>query len=272
MSQQGKRHTLLLSLIRQARTRCRDELIEMLIRRVRRTQAAAKERLAALQGENRELEERLIGLFGRVLATAKAENADVAFGHHVRTLLTEQGGIDRLTEQCETVTAWHGNNDLSLLWPIHARTRILLFHLVDLMDIRSATQDRSLLDALAMVVEHRQSRRDNLPNDLDLGFASQRWRSFVVNRRSGRPTIDRRALEVCVFIHLADALQAGDVYIVGAEAFADYRDQLLPWPECAPRLAAYCRLLGHAGKRRGVCRPAEGRVDPNRRRRGRRFP
>jgi hypothetical protein len=79
MSQQGKRHTLLLSLIRQARTRCRDELIEMLIRRVRRTQATAKERLAALQGENRELEEQLIGLFGRVLATAKAENADAAF-------------------------------------------------------------------------------------------------------------------------------------------------------------------------------------------------
>src|SRR4051812_17247184 len=243
MSRRGKRHTLLLSLVRQARTRCRDELVEMLIRRVRRTQAAAKERLAALQDANRELEERLIGLLGRVLATAKAEEADAAFGCDVRTLLTEQGGIDRLVEQCETVTAWHGINDLPLLWPIHARTRSLLFRLLELMDIRSATQDRSLLDALAMVVEHRQSRRDDLPNDLDLGFAAQRWRSFVTKRGSGGPAIDRRALEVCVFMHLADALQAGDVYVIGAEAFADYRDQLLPWPECAPRLAAYCRLL-----------------------------
>lgn len=243
MSQRGKRHTLLLSLIRQARTRCRDELIEMLIRRVRRTQAAARERLTALQDENRALEERLIALFGRVLATAKAEETDAAFGRHVRTLLTEQGGIDRLAEHCETVTAWHGNNDLPLLWPLHARTRSLLFRLVDLMDIRSATQDRSLLDALAMVAKHRHSRRDDLPYDLDLGFASQRWRSFVVKGRSGSPTIDRRALEVCVFIHLADALQAGDVCVLGAEAFADYREQLLPWPDCAPRLAAYCRLL-----------------------------
>lgn len=243
MSQRGKRHTLLLSLIRQARTRCRDELIEMLIRRVRRTQAAAKKRLAALQDENRALEERLIALFGRVLATAKAEETDAAFGRHVRTLLTEQGGIDRLAEHCETVTAWHGNNDLPLLWPLHARTRSLLFRLVDLMDIRSATQDRSLLDALAMVAEHRHARRDDLPYDLNLGFASQRWHSFIVKGRSGSPTIDRRALEVCVFIHLADALQAWDVYVLGAEAFADYRDQLLPWPDCAPRLAAYCRLL-----------------------------
>lgn len=54
ISQRGKRHTLLLSLLRQARTRCRDELIEMLLRRVRRTQAAAKEKLEALHDQHRE--------------------------------------------------------------------------------------------------------------------------------------------------------------------------------------------------------------------------
>jgi TnpA family transposase len=56
--------------------------------------------------------------------------------------------------------------------------------------------------------------------------------------------LDRRALEVCVFVHLADALQSGDFYVVGAEEFADYRAQLLPWSECVPRLAAYCTALG----------------------------
>ena len=56
--------------------------------------------------------------------------------------------------------------------------------------------------------------------------------------------LDRRALEVCVFVHLAAALQAGDVYVVGSENFADYRAQLLPWAECEPRLPAYCAALG----------------------------
>ena len=51
------------------------------------------------------------------------------------------------------------------------------------------------------------------------------------------------ALEVCVFVYLADALQAGDLYVVGSENFADYRAQLLSWPECEPRLAAYCAAL-----------------------------
>ena len=129
------------------------------------------------------MEEGLIAIFGRVLETAKDGKTDAEAGHRIRTLLAEQGGIDTLAERCETVSAWHGNNDLPLLWPIHANTRNLLFRLLDLMDIRSATQDRSLLDALAVVARHRHARRDDLPEQLDLGFASQRWQSFVVKRR-----------------------------------------------------------------------------------------
>ncbi|MBV9748429.1 MAG: Tn3 family transposase, partial [Acetobacteraceae bacterium] len=241
----GRQHTLLLALLRQARMRCRDELIEMLLRRVRRTQAAAKERLDALHEEHREIEEALIGVFGQVLEAAQdQEAADAAFGREVRELLAERG-VAMLAEQCRAVSAWHRGNDLPLLWPIHAKHRALLFRLLDLMDIRSATQDRSLLDALAVVSGHRHARRDEIPGDLDLGFASQRWQAFVAKRRRSEPaTFDRRALEVCVFVHLADALQAGDLYVDGAEAFADYRAQLLPWAECEARLPAYCAALG----------------------------
>jgi Tn3 transposase DDE domain len=48
------------------------------------------------------------------------------------------------------------------------------------------------------------------------------------------------------FVYLADALQTGDLYVVGAENFADYRAQLLPWAECEARLPAYCTTLGIA--------------------------
>ena len=112
------------------------------------------------------------------------------------------------------------------------------------MDIQTATQDRSLLDALAVVSGNRHARRDEVEGGVDLGFASLRWQAFVAKRRSGTGTLDRRALEVCVFIHLADALQTGDMFVVGAETFADYRAQLLPWAECETRLPAYCAALG----------------------------
>jgi hypothetical protein len=244
IAQPGRRHTLLLALLRQSGMRCRDELIEMMLRRIRRTQAAAKERLDALHDQHRGIEENLIGIFGQVLDTERAQATDAAFGCQVRKLLSEQGGVAALAEQCETVSAWHRGNDLPLLWPIHAKHRVLLFRLLDLMDVQSATQDRSLLDALAIVSGHRHARRDAVLDNIDLGFASQRWQSFVAKRRSGPGTFDRRALEVCVFVHLADALQTGDLYIVGAETFADYRAQLLPWTDCEARLPAYCAALG----------------------------
>ncbi len=248
ISQSSKRHTLLLALLRQARMRGRDELIEMMLRRIRRTQAAAKEQLDALHDQHRGIEEVLIGVFGKVLETAQDQENDAAFGGRIRKLLVEQGGVEALAQQCETVSALHRDNDLPLLWPIHARHRSLLFRLLDLMDIQSATQDHSLLDALAVVSKHRHARRHELSDAIDLGFASQRWQGFVGKRRSASGTFDRRALEVCVFVHLADAMQTGDIYVVGAENFADYRAQLLPWSECEGRLAAYCAALGIAAR------------------------
>jgi hypothetical protein len=204
----GKRSTLL---------RCCDELIEMMLRRIRRTQAAAKEQLVALHDQHREIEEALIGVLGQVLETARVQETDDALGCQVRKLLAERGGIEILAEQCETVSAWYRDNDLPLLWPIHARYRGLLFRLLDLLDIRSATQDHSLLDAMAVVEEHRHPRRNELLDAVDLGFASQRRQSFVIKRRSEPLILDRRALEVCLFVHLADALQGGDLYVVGTE-------------------------------------------------------
>jgi TnpA family transposase len=90
----------------------------------------------------------------------------------------------------------------------------------------------------------RHARRDVVLDEVDLSFAPERWRQFVAKRRSEPATLDRRALEVCVFVHLADALQAGDLFVIGSENFADYRTQLLPWADCEPRLPTYCAVLG----------------------------
>ncbi|MBP2448657.1 hypothetical protein JOH51_006434 [Rhizobium leguminosarum] len=123
MSRPGKRHTLILCLIQQARAQCRDELIEMLLRRVRKTQNAAKEKLKALQDEHREIEEKLITVLGQMLENTRQSETDTEVGRRIRAVLSERGGLDLLSEQCETVSAFHHNNDLPLLWPIHAKVR-----------------------------------------------------------------------------------------------------------------------------------------------------
>jgi hypothetical protein len=51
-------------------------------------------------------------------------------------------------------------------------------------------------------------------------------------------------LEVCVFHYIAVGLSRGDLYVVGSEEYADYRQQLLSWDECRERVADYCQALG----------------------------
>src|SRR5215469_2455830 len=51
-------------------------------------------------------------------------------------------------------------------------------------------------------------------------------------------------MEICVFSSLAEELRSGDICVQGSEQFADYRDQLLSWEECEPKVAAYCQQLG----------------------------
>ena len=58
--------------------------------------------------------------------------------------------------------------------------------------------------------------------------------------------LQRRPLEVCVFYYLDAGLRCGDVYVEGSEAYADYRQQLLPWAACVPRLPAYCQAVQFA--------------------------
>lgn len=240
----AKRHTLLLALVRQARMATRDELVELLLRRVRRTRTAAREALEALRAEHRRLEESLIGLLGRVAEQAEAPLDDAALGASVRAILAVQGGAGTVAERVRAVTAYHQDNDLPLLWPIHKRHRALLLRILDRLEIRAATRDETVLTAWREVSTRRDAKRKDVPVTLDLGFASQRWRDFVAPTVHGAAIIDRRALEVCVFVHLADALLGGDLYVVGSERFADYRAQLLPWSACAPRVAAYCAAMG----------------------------
>jgi len=244
IQQAGKRHTLLLCLLQQAQVDTRDELVEMFLRRMKRIHHGAQEQLRVLQEKHRALEESLIGVLGQVLHQAQEDASDAVLGQRVRQLLAAQGGPELLEQQYESVSAYHQDNYLPLLWPLHARHRTLLFRVLELLHLESATQDTDLLEALDFVRRYRHAHRDTVPFELDLRFASQRWLSVIQRREQGELVLHRRALEVCVFTHLALALQNGDLYVVGAQTYADYRAQLLPWDTCQERLAEYCQALG----------------------------
>jgi hypothetical protein len=90
----------------------------------------------------------------------------------------------------------------------------------------------------------RKQKAKELPATLDLSFASEQWRRLIVTRQNGKPMLIRKHLEVCIFTYLAAELKSGDVAVARSDSYADYREQLLPWIDCAPRVADYCGTLG----------------------------
>ncbi len=236
-----KRHALLLCFLHQTQTQVRDELVEMFLRRIRRTITTAKNRLKELQEEHRTLEESLIQALGEILSVVDTEGqTDAVFARNVRKVLQDQGGIRHLKEKVEATSAYHQNNYRPLLWGVHKQHRSVLFEILDLFQLETATQDHSLLKAFDFIKQHQYARRGQLPFDIDLSFASQSWQQLIVIKQGDSLLLDRRLLEVCVFIHLADELGCANIYIKGSEDYGDPRQQLLSTHECQQRFSHYC--------------------------------
>jgi hypothetical protein len=105
-----------------------------------------------------------------------------------------------------------------------------------------------VLQALKVLLAHEDVHGDWLPKsvEVDLSFASEQWQHTVLARSNKGHRIARRHFEVCVFSNLANALNSGDVAVRGSDAYADYREQLLPWSECESQVDDYCQGLGIA--------------------------
>ncbi len=239
-----KRYTLLLCLLYQVQIQTRDQLVMMFLKRLRRIHNAARDRLRALQDKHRAITENLVETLHDIVDKTPELTEDAALGSHVRQVLTEHGGVEALAADYQMVSAYHNNNYLPLLWNAYQSHRQLILRLSRQLQIQAATQDRLVLDALHFIQQHQHQTRDYWPDEISLDFASERWVSQIRTTHQGKPVLDRRMLEICVFSYVANRIRSGDLYVAGSEEYADYRAQLLPWAECEKRLAAYCKAVG----------------------------
>ena len=219
---EDKRLTLLASLIHVLRTSARDEVTEMFCKRMAVIHKKGRARLEALRKEHRVESERLLEVFGEVLAAAReasepsgdaagptAGDDDVAArpdaapgdaagadeagrdadaetarrtGLLVLKALAEGGGVERLSAAHEAVAAHHGNNYLPLLEAYYKSHRPVLFTLVDAIEL-------AVLDALEFV------RADRDP-------------------------------------------------VVGSDSYANLHAQLMGWEQCEPLVEGFCAQAG----------------------------
>lgn len=178
----------------------------------------------------------------RVLAK---QRSNTATGREIRRLVGQRGSIDALQEDCNAIAAHSGDNYLPLLWPYYKSHRPTLLRMVRILNLKSTAEDRSLIDALELILAQERQRGDWLDGPMDLSFTTHLWRKTLTQRtEDGEERIYRRHFEVCVFSALANELKSVDVAVPGAEDYADQSEQLLSWEECEPQVAAYCAEFG----------------------------
>ena len=127
--------------------------------------------------------------------------------------------------------------------------RSTMFEFTERIELVATSEDRKVLDALAHAKRHREMTRDYISaydetgRALDTSFATGNWPKALGERgRSGQ--LSRRHFEACVFTCLAGELRTGDVAVAGADEYADWSEQLLPWEECEALLPQYLIDVG----------------------------
>jgi hypothetical protein len=69
--------------------------------------------------------------------------------------------------------------------------------------------------------------RSVLPKQVPTSFIKPRWRKVV---QSEGGTIDRRAYEIAVIVHLRERIGSGSIWVDGSRAYRTLDDYLLPVP------------------------------------------
>ena len=239
-----KRQAFLLCLLHQAQVKTRDYLVEMFLKRVKIIHNQAKKRLVELREKNLAQTASLLELLKEVLQVSLEDLHKAKLGEQVQYIFEDNGGASNLLQQCQEIEAYSSKNHLPLLWHFYSRYRKALFDIVNSLEIISTSSDQSLIDALNYVLKHEHKRKKYLEASIDLSFLNNdAWRKLVISKDAETVVLVRQQLEICVFSYLATDLKTGDACVLGSENYADFREQLLPWAECEPLVADYCKNL-----------------------------
>ncbi len=241
-----KKYTLITCLVQQAQQVVKDALGVFVCKTLFSAHKRAKRKLEILKTQFADKTQDLANLMLGMLTDYKeAPKKTRAFASKFKKKVDDQGGIDEVTDICQKIIAYNSKNHIPFLWDHFRSKRSALFDLLNSIDIRSSTQNSSIIRALYFLTDSRHRRSDylSLPADIDLSFASEKWKSFMYVGKPEDKTVNRRYFELCIFSYLANELRSGDIFIEGADAFSDYRQHLLSLEECDLLVEDYIQEL-----------------------------
>ena len=248
----SKRYTLATIYIRSQYANTLDDAGEIFIKLMRALENNATAQLIEHQLEHTERAERLILQLKDVLEAFAGGGSSKARIAAIESCLAEQP--DELITQCTEHLAYAGKNYLPFLLRPYAVQRSILMNCLDIMDLKSTSDDKVMERMIDAVKRCRSAKAvlldaDALGIDLsrDLDWLKPPWRKHVLIESKGGVApiqIHRKYFELAVFTQLKEEITTGDVFILGGETYDDFREQLVDDATLDQELAEFAEVSG----------------------------
>jgi len=247
-----KRIAMVVVLIRHQYAQTLDNAAQIIIKILQKMDTTAQKHLEEYLVQHRRNTDKLIGVLSDTVKiymdNPKSVSAfDASLGNNSKLLL----------QMCEQYMAYANNNYLPFMVRLYKKQRSSIFRAVEVLNLASASEDKSVLNALHFIIENRKRRTDTLcieeekrpagKNKLNIRWIREKWWKLVTGKtsRTAKVThVDRTCFELCVFERVAEELSTGDLYVPYSENFDDYREQFISWQEYEQDYQSYSDQVG----------------------------
>ncbi|WP_313035973.1 Tn3 family transposase [Stenotrophomonas acidaminiphila] len=248
----AKRYALATIFIRAQYAKTLDDAADLFIRLMQKLENIAQQKLVAYQLEHTKRADVLIGQLKDILQAYQVEGSDTQRVDAIGNVLITDVSV--LLAECEEHMAYAGKNYLPFLLQPYATTKPLLLNCLEIMGLRSTSQDATMERMISALLALRGQRRElvdvgtlSLDPAGDFTWLSAAWRRHVFGKSAaaaGHGWVQRKYFELAVLAQIKDELKSGDLYIPHGERYDDYREQLVDEATFAQELDAYGEVSG----------------------------
>ena len=250
MSNLHKKYSLIACLLAQSQAQTKDALAITFSRCITASDKAAERYYESLDDDKEVIAENLAEFLSTLThhyqeKREQTEELVAEMEQHYK----RHGGPEKILNDCDKIIGKKGKKHLPWVWHYYKNKRPAIFKCLNALTLGGNTQAEPLLKALEIIKNNSTRKTEWLKTDkpIDLSFASHDCQSLIKTKDNN--LINRHHLEVSVMDELAESFHSGDVYIEGADAYGNYRRDLLPWEECEQQLDDFCDTVNLANNK-----------------------
>ncbi len=247
------RYALAILLINMQAATGMDDLCTTIILWMRKLHTNAETELEDYRKKNANTIEHLLELLYQFTTQVKVGQTDAEYLLAIDNTVTKEP--DDVIEACEKHRAYAGGNYYPFMLKPYKDKRSLFFKIINFLEMQSTTHDMTIPLALDFLKQHAKSKKlwldliyenaEAKKVSLDISWLSERWFKMVTGKTKGSAVtqIHRHYFEIALMDEIADALDAGDIYVNNAYDFDDPNKQLISWETFYQKQEEYCQLI-----------------------------